>query len=76
LGNIFFGDVDIQICPQPAQTAARLLRAAVPFVEEVHKVQNFLLLLRRQIAELFKNLLFEGYKSLSADLRLFKACWT
>ena len=37
-----------------------LLPAAVLLFHEVHKVQHLLLFLRRQIAEFFENLLFDG----------------
>jgi hypothetical protein len=46
LGDVFFGDVEVQVGPQPEEAAARLLRAIL-FFQEVHKVQNFLLFLRR-----------------------------
>jgi hypothetical protein len=62
LGDIFFGDVDIQVGPQAQQTAERLLRATIFLFQEVHKVQRFLLFLRRQITEFFEHLLFDGNK--------------
>ena len=73
--DIFFRDLYVQVCPQPAQAAARLLRAVLLF-QEVHKVQHFLLLLRRQIAEFFDNLLFYGHGDASSgDLGSLYACW-
>jgi hypothetical protein len=70
LGDIFFRDVYIQVLPQPAQAAERLLRAPVLLFQGVHKVQYFLLLLRRQIAEFFDNLLFNRFGSHSGGLWL------
>jgi hypothetical protein len=68
LGDVFFRAVDVRVCAEPAPAAARLLRAAVPFFQQVHKVQHFLLLVRGPIAEFFKNLWFDGRKSLSGNL--------
>src|SRR5260370_23636179 len=63
----------VQVCPQPQQAAARLLRAVL-LLQEVHKVQDFLLLFRRQIAEFFEDLFFNGHGRLSGDLLSLYAC--
>src|SRR5260370_40177239 len=63
LGNIFFRYVNVQIFPKSAQTTKRFL-CTVLFFQEVHKVQHFLLFFRRQIAQSFEDLLFDGHRSL------------
>src|SRR5260370_33413110 len=64
----------VQVCPQSEQTAERFL-CSVLFFQERHKVQYFLLFFRRQVAQFFEELLFDGHGCLSRDLVSLYAHW-
>src|SRR5260370_4218734 len=64
----------VQVCPQSEQTAERFL-CSVLFFQERHKVQYFLLFFRRQVAQFFQELLFDGHGCLSRDLVSLYAHW-
>src|ERR1700688_2574031 len=60
--DVFFSDVNVQILPETQQTTARCLRSVV-LLQGFDKVQDFLLFVRRQIAEFFENLLFDRHET-------------
>jgi hypothetical protein len=59
LGNILFRDWYVQNCPQSAKASKRRFRPLL-FLQEVHKIQYFLGLLRWQLAQFLEHLLFDS----------------
>src|SRR5437660_12589374 len=75
LGDVLLSDLDVEIFPKSAQTATGVFRPVLLF-QEVHKIQYFFLLLRRQITQFFEDLLFYGHACLIDDLASLYASWT
>src|SRR5205823_1848528 len=75
LGDVLLSDLDVEIFPKSAQTATGVFRPVLLF-QEVHKIQYFFLLLRRQITQFFEDLLFYGHACLIGDLVSLYASWT
>jgi hypothetical protein len=61
LGDVFFRDLDVEILPESAETATRLL-CSVLLLQKVHEIQYLLLFFSRQIAEFLEDLLFYRHR--------------